>query len=42
MQEEEKEKDSENSRSVHCHLNGIPLDQPAQVAPSQAIPASSA
>ena len=41
MQEEEKDKDSENSRSVHCHLNGLPLDQPAQVAPSQATPVAS-
>lgn len=29
MQEEEKENDAENCRKVHCHINGIPLDQPA-------------
>ena len=29
MQEEEKENDAENCRKVHCHINGLPLDQPA-------------
>jgi 26S proteasome regulatory subunit N13 len=27
MQEEEKEKDAENCRKVHCHINAMPLDQ---------------
>jgi len=31
MQEEDNEKDAENARKVHCHINGLPLDQP-QVA----------
>ena len=30
MQEEDKEKDAEFSRHLHCHLNALPLDQPAQ------------
>ena len=40
MQEEEKDKDTENSRSVHCHMNRLPLDQPAQVASAQATSAA--
>jgi len=27
MQEEEKEKDAELARNLHCHLNGLPLTQ---------------
>ena len=28
MQEDDKEKDSERARKVHCHINGLPLDAP--------------
>lgn len=32
MQEDDKELDAENARKVHCHINGLALDQPVAAA----------
>ena len=36
FQEEDKEKDQDLARSVHCHLNGLPVDQPTSATNNQA------